>query len=147
MTYTFFGGFVLIQFCMLAVGLFGCKGFAQIARLSDAILIPSIFLLCVVGSYAIHNNFEEVVIMVLFGVLGWLAHKFGLNQAAIVLGLILGPIGENGLRRSLILNDGDPSILFSTPLCWMLIGLCLFGLISPFIMSRMERKMGEKAAQ
>ena len=144
MTYTFFGGFVLIQFCMLAVGLAGCRAFAQIGRLSDAILIPSIFLLCVVGSYAIHNNFEEVVIMFCFGLLGWLAHKFGLNTAAIVLGLILGPIGEKGLRRSLLLNDGDPSILFSTPLCWLLIGLCIFGLISPLLMRRMEKRMEEQ---
>ncbi|MBQ7617434.1 MAG: C4-dicarboxylate ABC transporter permease, partial [Desulfovibrio sp.] len=71
----------------------------------------------------------------------WLAHKFDLNQAAFVLGLILGPIGEKGLRRSLILSDGDPSVLFSTPLCWLLIGLCLFGLLSPLFMSRVERKM------
>ena len=147
MTYTFFGGFVLIQFCMLAVGLAGCRGFAQIGRLSDAILIPCIFLLCVVGSYAIHNNFEEVVIMFCFGLLGWLAQKFGLNTAAIVLGLILGPIGEKGLRRSLLLNDGDPSILFSTPLCWLLIGLCLFGLISPLLMRHMEKRMGQHNAK
>ena len=141
MTYTFFAGFVLIQFCMLGVGLLGCKTFAKIGRLSDAILIPSIFILCVVGSYAIHNNYEEVIIMLIFGIIGWLAHKFDLNNAAIVLGLILGPIGERGLRRSLLLNDGDPSILFSTPLCWLLIGLCLFGLLSPLLMSRVEKKV------
>ncbi|MCR5084031.1 MAG: tripartite tricarboxylate transporter permease [Succinivibrionaceae bacterium] len=141
MTYTFFAGFVLIQFFMLAIGLFGCKGFAYIARISDAILIPSIFVLCVVGSYAIHNNFTEVVIMFIFGIIGYLARKFDLNPAAIVLGLILGPIGERGLRRSLMLNDGDPSILFSTPLCWILIGLCVFGVLSPVLMSRMQRRM------
>ncbi len=54
--------------------------------------------------------------MFLFGFIGYLVRKFDLNAAAIVLGLILGPIGENGLRRSLYLSDGDPSILFSTPL-------------------------------
>ncbi|MBQ9220582.1 tripartite tricarboxylate transporter permease, partial [Succinivibrio sp.] len=75
MTYTFFAGFVIIQFMMLAIGLLGCKGFAQIAKLSDAILIPSIFVLCVVGSYAIHNNLVEVCIMFLFGILGYLARK------------------------------------------------------------------------
>ncbi len=143
MTYTFFAGFVLVQFCMLAIGMAGCRGFAQIARLSDAILIPSIFLLCVVGSYAIHNNYVEVVIMMIFGVIGYLARKFDLNAAAIVLGLILGPIGEKGLRRSLMLNDGDPSILFSTPICWMLIALCVVGLLSPIVMARMEHRLKE----
>lgn len=141
MTYTFFAGFVIIQFMMLAIGLLGCKGFAQIAKLSDAILIPSIFVLCVVGSYAIHNNLVEVCIMFLFGILGYLARKFDLNPAAIVLGLILGPIGERGLRRSLMLNDGDPSILFSTPLCWILIILCVLGVMSPVVMAKLEKKV------
>ena len=144
MTYTFFAGFVLVQFAMLAIGLWGSKVFAQISRLSDSILIPSIFVLCVVGSYAIHNNFVEVIIMFIFGIIGYLVRKFDLNAAAIVLGLILGPIGENGLRRSLYLSDGDPSILFSTPLCWMLILLCIVGIFSPMIMGRFEKKMMEK---
>ena len=82
--------------------------------------------------------------MFIFGIIGYLVRKFDLNAAAIVLGLILGPIGENGLRRSLYLSDGDPSILFSTPLCWMLILLCIVGIFSPMIMGRFEKKMMEK---
>ena len=144
MTYTFFAGFVLVQFAMLAIGLWGCKIFANITRLSDSILIPSIVVLCVVGSYAINNNIVEVIIMCVFGVIGYLVRKFDLNAAAIVLGLILGPIGENGLRRSLMLSDGDPSILFATPLCWMLIALCVVGIFSPLFMGRVEKDMMEK---
>ncbi|MBQ3893010.1 MAG: tripartite tricarboxylate transporter permease [Mailhella sp.] len=145
MTYTFFAGFVLVQFFMLGIGLLGCKGFAQISRLSDAILIPSVFILCVVGSYAIHNNFVEVVIMLIFGVIGYLSRKFDLNNAAIVLGLILGPIGEKGLRRSLMINDGDPSILFSSTICWVLIALCIIGVFSPVFME-IARRSRKKAA-
>lgn len=144
MTYTFFAGFVLVQFAMLFIGLWGCKIFANIARLSDSILIPSIVVLCVVGSYAINNNIVEVIIMCIFGVIGYFVRKFDLNAAAIVLGLILGPIGENGLRRSLMLSDGDPSILFATPLCWMLIALCVVGIFSPLFMGRVEKDMMEK---
>lgn len=143
MTYTFFAGFVLIQFFMLGIGLLGCRGFAQIARLSDAILIPSVTILCVVGSFAIHQNFVDVVIMLIFGVIGWLARKFGLNNAAIVLALILGPIGEKGLRRSLLLSGGDPRILFSTPVCWVLVALCIIGIISPILMDKMTSKAEE----
>ena len=79
------------------------------------ILIPAVSVLCVVGSYAIHKNFLDVVIMMIFGVLGYLLRKFDLNNAAVVLALILGPIGEKGLRRSLALSKGSPAILFSTP--------------------------------
>lgn len=141
MTYTFFAGFVIVQFVMLAVGMLGCKIFAQISRLSDAILIPSIVVLCVVGSYAIHNNLVEVAIMMIFGVIGYMMRKFDFNAAAMVLGLILGPIGERGLRRSLLLSDGDPSVLFSTPLCWMLIALCLIGIFSPIFMNKWENRL------
>jgi putative tricarboxylic transport membrane protein len=99
----------------------------------------------VVGSYAIHNNFVEVVIMMIFGVIGYFIRRFGLNAAAVVLGLILGPIGEKGLRRSLMLSDGDWTVLFSTPLCWVMIGLCVFGILSPLLMSRWEKHLAESA--
>ena len=84
-------------------------------------------------------------LILIFGVLGYLVRKFDLNPAAIVLALILGPIGENGLRRSLRLSGGSPAILFSTPLCWVLIALCVFGVCSPIFMNRMEKKAVENA--
>lgn len=145
MTYTFFGGFVFIQFFMLVIGLIGSRGFAQISRLSDKILIPAVTVLCVVGSFAIHKNMTDVIIMLIFGVIGYFVRKFGLNNAAIVLALILGPIGERGLRRSLALSGGNPSILFSTPLTWVLIALSIFGIVSPFLMARIEKKSMDAA--
>lgn len=143
MTYTFFAGFVLVQFFMLGIGLIGCRGFAQISRLSDSILIPSVAVLCTVGSFAIHKNFVDVVVMMIFGVLGYLVRKLGLNPAAIVLALILGPIGESGLRISLMLSGGDPAILFSTPICWGLVIMSLIGIFSPMVMHMMEQKSGK----
>ena len=145
MTYTFFAGFVLVQFFMLAIGLLGCRGFAQISRLSDAILIPCVTVLCFIGSYAIHRNMSDVVVMLIFGVLGYLMRKFDLNTAAVVLALILGPISEKGLRGALRVSGGDIGVLFSTPVCWVLIALCVFGIMSPILMNRMEKKSVEKA--
>ena len=142
-TYTFFAGFVLVQFAMLAMGLLGGRLFAKISRVSDAILIPVVFALSVVGSYAIRNSMTDVVIMFVFGVIGYLIKMFDLNPASIVLALILGPIGENGLRRSLLLNNGNPAILFSTPVCWVLIFLCVFSIFSPMLMKKLENKYKE----
>ena len=79
--------------------------------------------------------------MFIFGVIGYLIRKFGLNAAAVVLGLILGPIGENGLRRSLMLSDGDWTVLFSTPICWVMIALCVLGILSPILMEKWENKI------
>lgn len=141
MTYTFFAGFVLVQFLMLGIGLLGCRGFAQISRLSDAILIPCVTVLCFVGSFAIHKNIMDIIIMLIFGILGYLMRKFDLNTASVVLALILGPIGEKGLRLALRKSRGSISCLFATPVCWVLIALCIFGIFSPFIMNRFEKKV------
>ncbi len=141
MTYTFFAGFVLVQFFMLGIGLVGCRGFAQISRLSDKILIPCVTVLCFVGSYAIHRNIMDIIIMLIFGVIGYLMRRFDLNTAAVVLALILGPIGEKGLRNALRASQGDIGVLFGSVVCWVLIALCVVGIFSPILMSKFEKKI------
>lgn len=141
MTYTFFAGFVLVQFFMLALGTLGCRGFAQISRLSDAILIPCVTVLCVIGSYAIHKNFADVVVMLIFGFIGYFMRKFDLNTAAVVLALILGPISEKGLRGALRVSGGDVSVLFKSPVSWILIILSVIGIFSPIFMNKFEKKV------
>ena len=134
MTYTFFAGFVLVQFFMLGIGLLGCRGFA------DAILIPCVSVLCVIGSYAIHRNMVDVYIMLIFGVLGYLMRKLDLNTAAVVLALILGPIGEKNLLKALTISGGSIGILFQSVVSWVLIALCVVGILSPIFMAKMEKK-------
>ena len=145
MTYTFFAGFVLVQFFMLGIGLLGCRGFAQISRLSDAILIPCVTVLCVIGSYAIHRNMVDVYIMLIFGVLGYLMRKLDLNTAAVVLALILGPIGEKNLLKALRISKGSIGILFQSPVSWVLIILSIIGILSPIFMAKLEKKAEEGA--
>jgi putative tricarboxylic transport membrane protein len=139
MTYTFFAGFVLVQFFMLALGTLGCRGFAQISRLSDAILIPCVTVLCVIGS--IHKNFADVVVMLIFGFIGYFMRKFDLNTAAVVLALILGPISEKGLRGALRVSGGDIGVLFKSPVSWILIILSVIGIFSPIFMNKFEKKV------
>lgn len=141
MTYTFFAGFVLVQFFMLALGTLGCRGFAQISRLSDAILIPCVTVLCVIGSYAIHKNFADVIVMLIFGFIGYFMRKFDLNTAAVVLALILGPISEKGLRGALRVSGGDIGVLFKSPVSWILIILSVIGIFSPIFMNKFEKKV------
>ena len=71
--------------------------------------------------------------------------KFDLNTAAVVLALILGPIGEKGLRNALRISEGNVSILFSSVVCWVLIALCVVGIVSPFLMAKMEKKAEAEA--
>ena len=78
--------------------------------------------------------------MFVFGIIGYFIQKFELNSASIVLALILGPIGESGLRRSLILNHQSYSILFQSTVSKVLLLLTLFSLLSPIIMAKFQKK-------
>ncbi|MDP0493925.1 MAG: tripartite tricarboxylate transporter permease [Fusobacterium sp. JB021] len=142
-TYTFFAGFIVVNVFMLILGLTGARWFAKISRVPDNYLIPLIFSLSVIGSYAIHNQIADVVIMFIFGIIGYFVNKFELNSASIVLALILGPIGEAGLRRSIIMNHGDISILFSSLVCKFLITITVLSLFSPVIMKKLQRRSVE----
>lgn len=139
-TYTFFAGFAVVNVFMLILGLFGVRFFAKVSTVKDSILIPIIFVLSVIGSYAINNRMSDVWVMFIFGVIGYFVKKFDLNAAAIVLALILGPIGETGLRRTLIMNDGNIMSLFNSTISWVLIVLSAMSLLSPFIVSKFEKK-------
>ena len=139
-TYTFFVGFVIVNIFMLILGLFGSKLFASVSRVSDNYLIPLIFSLSVISSYAINNQMADVWVMFVFGIIGYFVQKFELNSASIVLALILGPIGESGLRRSLILNHNNYSILFQSAVSKVLLFLTLFSLLSPIVMAQLKKK-------
>ena len=139
-TYTFFAGFVIVNIFMLILGLFGSKLFAKVSRVSDSYLIPLIFALSVIGSYAIKNQMADVWVMFVFGIIGYFVQKFELNSASIVLALILGPIGESGLRRSLILNHNNYSILFQSTVSKVLLFLTLFSLLSPIVMAQLKKR-------
>ena len=139
-TYTFFAGFVIVNIFMLILGLFGVKLFAKVSKVSDSVLIPIIFALSVIGSYSITNNPVDVWVMFVFGIVGYFAKKFNLNSAAIVLALILGPIGETGLRRTLIMSKGNYMALFNSTISWVLIAISVLSLMTPIIMSIMDKR-------
>ena len=69
-------------------------------------MVPFIATLCIVGSYAISNNLYDVIVMMVFGVIGYLFEKAGFPTGPIVLAIILGPMIERNLRQALIASGG-----------------------------------------
>ena len=83
--------------------------------------------------------------MMIFGVPGYLVRKFELNNAAIVLALILGPLGEKGLHRSFLISDGNPAIFFESPVCIVLIIFLYFWNSKPNFHGKTGIKNAEKS--
>ena len=91
-------------------------------------LFSLILLFCVIGVYSLSSNKWEIVVMVIFGVIGYFMRKFKYEPAPFVFALVLGPTMENSLRQSLLMSEGSPGIFFTQPIsCILLIaGLILF---------------------
>ncbi|MGH8660842.1 MAG: tripartite tricarboxylate transporter permease [Burkholderiales bacterium] len=104
--------------------------FTRIARVPASILGPLIVLVCLAGTYGVNNNPIDILVMVAFGVAGYLMTKLGYDPAPLVLGFVLGPMVEMSLRQSLILSQGSFLIFFGRPIAGVLLGLALFMVMS-----------------
>ena len=108
----------------------------QVLKVPYYLLYPLILLFCLIGSYSIGNNTGDVIIMLIFGILGYLMKKFGYDGAPMVLGLVLGPMLEESFRESLMLSRGDFSIFISRPVSIGFLVVAFLLLIIPIITQR-----------
>jgi putative tricarboxylic transport membrane protein len=94
-----------------------------ILKIPYAILYGLILAFCVIGSYSVDNSLFDVGAMASWGVAGYILKKLDIPVTPIVLTLILGPLMERNLRRSLEMSQGDFSIFFTRPLSAILLAL------------------------
>ena len=88
----------------------------QILKIPYSYLFPSILIFCVIGSYTLNNNIGDVIVMFVFGVVGYLMKRFDFEAAPLVLALILGPLLEDNLRQSLLISKGSFRIFLARPI-------------------------------
>jgi putative tricarboxylic transport membrane protein len=118
----------------------------KILKIPYGILFPLIIFFCFIGAYSLNNNIYDVLVMVIFGIFGYLMRKFDYEGAPFVLALVLGPMLENAFRQSLIY--GDPAIFVKHPISAVLLCVSLFLLISPFFSAfSQKRRVIEKALE
>lgn len=130
---TIFAGFMIANVFMLVMGLSGIKIFTKIVQIPRPVLVPIIILMCVIGSFAINGNYLDILVMFVSGVFGYLLIKGGFPLSPIVLALILGPMAEGNLRRSLVMSHGDYSIFFTHPIAATFIVIALISLFWPIV--------------
>lgn len=136
--YTIMGGLLLINVFMLVEGIAFTKLFANLIRVPVKILTPCILILCVVGAFSISNNSFNVIVMMVFGMLGYILRKNDFPIAPFIIALVLGNLMESNLRRSLILSQGSPAIFFTRPISLVIMALAILSLIYPYIREAVE---------
>ena len=101
---------------ILIYGLVLTKALVQVLRVPQHIIVPIIFVLCAVGSFAIAGRLFDVYVMLAFGLIGFVLRHFNYPVAPLVLGLVLGDLLEKNLRRALVLSDGSLVPFFTRPI-------------------------------
>jgi putative tricarboxylic transport membrane protein len=87
----------------------------KILKIPYRLLFPLIILFCLVGVYSASNNAYDILIMVIFGFIGYILRKIDYPAAPFLLGLVLGPMMENSFRQSMAIGRGNPAIFFQRP--------------------------------
>ncbi len=114
--YAIFLVFVLANLIMLPLGWLTIKLAKNVLRLSRDILMPTILLFCIVGSFAINNTVFGVALILVFGLLAFVLEENGFPVAPAILGVVLGQMMEENFIKSMIKSDGDPSLFFTRPI-------------------------------
>jgi putative tricarboxylic transport membrane protein len=112
----------------------------QVLKVPYNILFPLIMLFCVVGVFASSNAAFDVLVMAVFGVLGYLMRKFGYEASPLVLAFVLGPMLENNLRKSLILSQGSFDIFWTRPITATCLAVAILILLVPLLPSLSKRR-------
>jgi putative tricarboxylic transport membrane protein len=108
----------------------------KILKVPYHFLFPLILLFCIIGSYVTNNNRYDVIIMTLFGLIGYVMKKVDYEAAPLVLALVLGPMMENALRRSLVLSDGSFQVFLTRPISAFFLISGLLILFSPLFLKK-----------
>lgn len=144
-TYGFMLAMLITAMMLFCIGWLGARIFIHVLRMPPLLLAPMIVAMAAIGIYAINNSLFDVWLMLGIGAIGYVMEKLRIPLAPAVLAVILGPMAEAELRRSLLISRGDFSFLFSSTISLILIGLIVFLLLAQPIKRQLERRSGRSA--
>ena len=118
---------------------------AAILRVPFSIIAPIILVVCAIGAYTVHNSVFDVVMMLVFGVVGYLLKKCNYPLAPLVLAIVLGDKAEEAFRQSLLASQGSLGVFWSNGLVSSIMALGLIAAFWPLIQAGWVRMRGAAA--
>jgi putative tricarboxylic transport membrane protein len=127
----YIGNVVLV---ILNVPLIGV--WVQLLRVPYGVLFPLILLFCIIGVYTVSSNVWDVVIMLVFGLVGYLMKKFDYEPMPLVLAYVLGRMAEESIRQTLLLSRGSAAIFLDRPLAAAFLAAAAVVVLLPLVLPR-----------
>ena len=142
-TYAIFLGFLFANIIMGIIGVTLSKQMAKVCLVPNSVLVPIIVALACIGTFALSNNMVEVVIMLVFGIIGYLMKIYGFEPAPLVLGVVLSDILEANFRRALIMSSVKGGLIpyfFSRPVSIIIVAVILVFALAPYVGKLFKKK-------
>lgn len=138
-------GLILVNLFMFLQGKFLTTLFAKVVSIPQEILTPIIVIFCFAGAYSVNENYFDVAVALVFGILAWILRKLDLPPVPILLGLVLGRMTETNFRRALLISNGDPSIFLSSIYCKIFLALIIIA-VGAIVRGKWKEQKAAKAA-
>ena len=136
--WTVFGTFWIGNLMLVVLTSLLIPFLARIVFVPTAVLYPIVFALVTFGVYSINYSMGDVTIALIAGVVGYVMLKLDYGPVPLVLGLVLGPLVERGMRRTLILSEGDLSVFTERPIALTFLLLTVAVIVVPLIAKRLR---------
>jgi putative tricarboxylic transport membrane protein len=134
----YIGNFLLLILNVPLIGLF-----IKILKVPFDIMAPIITVFCFIGAYSINTDVSNILLVIIFGCVGYLMYRFEYDPAPVILAFVLGPLMEISLRESLMMSRGDPMMILKRPIVMVLLAIDLFLIFYP-LLARLLRIRYEK---
>ena len=116
------------------------KIFVKVLQVPAWVLLPGVTMISFVGIYSLSGSYFDLLLMVAFGVLGYVLRKLDIPTVPVILGILLGRHMEDALRRAMVLSDGDLLYLFSSPIAIGLWLAAIAGFVAPMFLRGLLQK-------
>jgi len=116
------------------------KVFVKVLMVPAWVLLPGVTMISFVGIYSLSGSYFDLLLMVGFGILGYVLRKLDVPTVPVILGILLGGHMEDALRRAMVIADGDPMYLFATPISIGLWIAAIVGFVAPMFLRGVLKK-------
>lgn len=134
--YTFIMSLFPANLLMLLVGILGARYFAKVVKCPNQVLLSIILVMMTVGVYTVNNRIFDVYLLMGFGVFAYGMNLCGISPMPAVLGFILGPYAEKGIRQTAIICGGDYTIFLRRPACVVLLCMIAASILYPLLIKK-----------
>ena len=131
---------LIANFVLLIMNVPMVKIFVRILQVPPWILLPGVTMISFVGIYSLSGSYFDLLLMIAFGVLGYILRKLDIPTVPVILGILLGGNMEDALRRAMVISDGEWSYLFSTPIAIGLWIAAIGGFVAPMFFRNLLKK-------